>query len=1137
MTRSFLRQIFVIAASFAALVVVGTTPARAQLLQGSITGNITDSTQAAVVGAKVVATEQQTNFTRDTETNASGGYNLLTLPPGTYTLVVTAPAFQTMRITGVIVSPEQIARRDVTLSIGQVSENVTVAADATMLQTDRSEVRDDLTIKSLANVPIPIGRNYQMLFITLPGLSPPTNSNSFSANSNRGLNFSVSGGAQTTNNIKVDGAGTFNMTALTVAQYVPALESIEGVSVSGNSMDAEHSAGGGAVNITIKSGTNNVHGALFEDHTNQNLQAYPWKSDRTQTNPKYINNQYGGTIGGPIIKDKLFYFVSFEGTGLSQTAPFLANVPNDVMRTGNLSASRTVLYDPLTGAANGSGRLPFANNVIPADRIDIGVKALLLRPDWTRPNQVGTGTAGLTNNLLTNGNTYLRGAKTDTKVNWNPNDKLSMFVRLGWGNNYWTTPGQFGDLGGPGMSNTNTAQGLGGTNVVSGTISGTYIISPRMVFDAHWGYSVNIAYSKQPAQEQNLGWTLMKIPGLDTSGYSEKKRLEQGGLPTLTIDGFGILGSVSRFQPQDYRDPQKNFDANLSWIKGNHNFRYGFASDWQKSKESQWQSPSGGFISSAGGFRFAQGTTQLRTPTGGTSLGGDYNAFASFLLGLPQDSGKIYQFPDFYYTNSKMFGFYARDQWQVSSKLTINIGIRADYFAVPVRQGRGMEYYDDTTGKMVICGLATTPNHCNIFNQHQLKWAPRLGIAYRFTDRTVIRAGFGIANDPVNIFALNNRRINFPDVVGQILQPPNALSYATTLRQGIPVLTAPDLSTGLVTVPGTAGLQDFDRANYKRGYVQTYNFTIEQRIREGWTTSVGYVGSVQVSPMASLEQNWSLIGAGTAGLRQNNAVNNFRVASTPLLGVMGGTNYNSLQARSRATIGGVTLTVGYTYAKNLGFITPSAVQGGSAIPWLYREKNYGPLPIDIRSNFQMTGVAMLPFGKGKQWLSNGKMASVLGGWQLSGLFSMFGGRPISVVSSNATLNANNSFQFADCISAPRQTGDIYQWYDRSAFAQPTAGRFGTCGQNSLRGPGLINADAGLEKKIAIGERWVVGIRAEVFNLSNTPHHASPGFNSSTGTNTNNSVTSGAFMQAFEIANTGRDGVDQRTLRMALKVTF
>ena len=352
------------------------------------------------------------------------------------------------------------------------------------------------------------------------------------------------------------------MTALAEPQFIPALEEIENVSLSGNSFDAEQQSGGGAVSITIKSGTNAVHGALFEDHTDQHIQAYPWLANRSLPNPKYIFNQYGGVIGGPIIKNKLFYFLSFEGSGLVQVAPFPGEVPTTAMRSGNLTASPTVIYDPLTGNPDGTGRTPFAGNIIPANRIDPGVQALLNYSaahgnEWSLPNQTGIGSVGLTNNLLTNGKTYLRRDQSAAKVNWNPTTKLSAFVRLGWGNNYWTTPAQFGDLGGPGMSPTNTAQGLGATNVFNGTVSGTYIISPRLIVDAHYGYDVNIAYSKQPAQNQNFGWTLMQIPGLDTSNLPAYKALQQGGLPSLTIDG-GVtgLGSASRFQPQDYWDPE-----------------------------------------------------------------------------------------------------------------------------------------------------------------------------------------------------------------------------------------------------------------------------------------------------------------------------------------------------------------------------------------------------------------------------------------------------------------------------------------------------------------------------------------------------------------------------------------------------
>jgi hypothetical protein len=1126
-------------------------PAQAQLLQGSITGNVTDASQAAVVGAKVVATEQTTNFSRDTTTNGSGAYNLPTMPPGTYTVTVTAPSFQTSTVTGVRVSPEEIARTNVVLSIGQLTQNVEVSADAIALQTDRADIRDDVTVRTLQNVPVPPGRNYQMLFVTVPGVSPPTNSNSFTANSNRGLIISVNGGSTNTNTVRVDGTGTYDMTALAEPQFIPALEEIENVSLSGNSFDAEQQTGGGAVNITVKSGTNSIHGVLFEDHTDQHLQAYPYLADRTQSNPKYIENQYGGTIGGPIKKDKLFYFASFEGTGFVQVAPFLAEVPTLAMRGGDLSGSPNAIFDPATGnPVTGVGRMPFANKIIPGPRIDSGVQALLDYSKangnlWSLPNQPGTGTVGLANNLLTNGETYLRRDQSAAKVNWNPTSKLSTFVRLGWGNNAWTTPTQFGALGGPGMSNTNTAQGSGNTNVFNGTVSGTYIISPSLIFDAHYGYDVNIAVSNQPAQDQNFGWTVMKIPGLDTSSLPKYKALQQGGMPSITLDGFSPslpLGSVSRFQPQDYWDPERNYDANLTWVKGNHNFRFGFDSDIQNSRESQYQPASGSFISGAGGFHFAQQTTEGCSNTTGNSCGTatkgtEYNSFASFLLGYSQDAGKIFQWPDYYYTNNKYFAGYGRDQWQVTPRLTVNAGLRFDYFPVPGRQGTGAEYYNQATNNMVICGVASTPKSCNIFDKNQANLAPRLGLAYRLGDRTVIRAGFGISTDPVNIFGLANRRINFPYIEGVIQLPASSMGYAITLRNGINVPTNPfPLTTGQVPVPGTAGLFDFNKANYRRAYVETYNFTIEERIRPGWTASVAYAGSQQKDPMSSLEENWSPIGTGTAGLLLNNAVDQ-RIASTPLLGTQGGTNYNALQGRTQGRFNDLTISAGFTFAKNLGFITPGGTQGGAAMPWLYRTYNYGPVTTDISKNFEMTAIYELPFGKGKHYVSTGKAANIIGGWQISGLLSDYTGLPFSVVTSTS-LNANGSSNFANCIGQPIKTQSPTHWYDPSTFASGPSNAFGNCGQNTLRGPGLFNTDLSLTKKFAFRERWNFAFVAEMFNVGNEVHRARPGYTVQTSTTSNNNVNNSLFMNvATQIANTGRDGLDQRTIRLSMKVTF
>ena len=317
------------------------------------------------------------------------------------------------------------------------------------MQTDRAEIRDDVGSRALENVPVPIGRNYQNLFITLPGVSPPTNANSFTANAQRGLTFVVNGGLAGYNSIRVDGTGTFDMTANNEAQYTPALEAIENVSISGNSFDAEQSAGGGAINITVKSGTNAVHGVLFEDHTDQHIEAYPWNAVRNTSTgapvgkPVYINNQYGGAIGGPIKKDKWFYFLSYEGTGLVANGPFSAEVPTAVMRTGNLSgaggiADTAPIYNPFTGTpGSGLNRVPFAGNIIPQTMISPNAQALLNYSAangnlWSLPNQPGTGSLGLANNLNTNGETYWSATRrTSRPIGTPPRNSARLSVSVG----------------------------------------------------------------------------------------------------------------------------------------------------------------------------------------------------------------------------------------------------------------------------------------------------------------------------------------------------------------------------------------------------------------------------------------------------------------------------------------------------------------------------------------------------------------------------------------------------------------------------------------------------------------------------------------------------------------------------------
>ena len=1088
----------------------------AQLLQGTLNGNIADSSQAAVAGATVTATDQATSFSRSTTADSSGFYTLSGLPPGLYNVNVNAAGFQTSTHLGVSITAQTVSRLEVTLNVGSVNETVTVSAQATELQADRADVHTELGSKILQNVPVPIGRNYQMIFTTIPGVSPPQTSHSFSANGSRSLAFTVNGGNVNANDTRIDGAGTRNYSASDVILYVPALEAIETVNVATNAFDADQSSGGGYVNVTVKNGSNAFHGSLFEDHSDKSMQAYQWAANRFLPKLPFINNQFGGTIGGPIKKDKLFFFGSYEGVRIVQGNSVQAQVPTVAMKNGNLSASPTAIYDPMTGATSGTGRSPFAGNIIPANRIDPGVAALIATNVWPNPSQAGTGAFGLGQNFLSNGNQGNSGARRDqfdAKVNWNPSAKLSGFVRFGFNNGDWYNPQIFGLLGGPSVSPANISVGVGGANVYNATASATYVFSAHLIVDAYFGYSRIDMYSNQPNQSKNLGSTLLQIPGLSTAGLSPERQLQQGGLPLLSIDGFTILGPANTFQPQDYADPEKNIVANVNWIKGAHNIRAGFEADLQNSSETQYQTSSNSFITSSGGFHFAQGTTQLN----GGPAGNDFNAFASFLLGLPQDSGKIYQAPDRYDTRNQTYGAYVRDRWEATSKLTVSYGLRFDYFQFPRRTGTGVEYYNPLSATMSICGIGAVPSDCGI-TRDRLHLNPRVGFAYRLTDSTVIRAGYSVATNPIlflGFTSLGSR--NFPYILAQVIQPPNSFSYATTFRSGIPAVTLPNISAGTIPVPGSTAVNTYDNSNYVRGYIQTLNLTVEQRFKS-LLASAGYVGSRDVDAQNNLQSNWSPINGGTAGQQLNKLTG--RTASTQYIGTLGTNTYDSIQTRAQANLHGSLLNFTYTFAKALGYATTPSV----LIPQYY-SLNRGRQATDIRHTFGSSVVIDLPFGKGKRWAQSGLASHLAGGWQLSAIVTAHTGLPFTATASTATLNAPFSGQFADCIGAPQQTGNIFQWYNKATFATPTAGRFGTCGTNNLSGPGLINANLGVNRNFHITERITLGVRADMFNSANTPHHVLG----------NTSISTGTFMQAVGILNTGVDGIEQRALRLSARI--
>jgi hypothetical protein len=847
--------------------------AEAQTLYGSLVGNVRDSSEAAVADARVTIVNKQTNRIREGVTNNLGAYNFPTIPSGVYDVRVEREGFQAFFRPDVTVSINSVVRVDAVLQLGSVTETISVTAEAAALQTDRADVRAEVDATTLVNIPVPPGRNYQQLFRMLPGFTPPANAHSIPTNPTRALTYNVNGASNSSNNVRIDGASSTNIWLPHITAYVPALESIEVVNVSSNSFDAEQGlAGGAAVNVQIKSGSNEVHGSGFWYHHDNKTKARPFFFPAGERNPKVVYNQFGGTIGGPIKKDKLFYFASYEGTYDRQYAASLYTVPTALTRQGIMTESNNPIYDPLTGNFTGQNRTPFPNQTIPQNRIDpIAARIRDLTPMPTFGDR-------LTQNYFGVGNFLFDRNTVDSKVNWNATDKFTMYGRFSLLDYSFFGPPAFGDFGGPPIRGGNEGNGSGRTYGV--TMAATYVLTPTFIVDANFGYTRMDTGVEQPGLDQNLGLDVLGIPG--TNGT----RRFEGGWPRFQVSNYTNVGTSNNgFMPYFRRDPQYQYVANANWTKGTHNVRFGMDLYNQHMNHMQAEFP-GAFHGASGGFQFAGGITGLN----GGPAPNQWNSYAALLLGMASNGGRILQVPDEYSTRVWLHSFYLRDQWQVNRKLTLNYGTRWEYFPMPTRADRGMERYDFAANQMLVCGVGVVPRDCGVNHSRRL-FAPRIGIAYRLTDTFVMRAGYGITNDPFSV--ARPHRTNHPVLLAHNIAQPNSFQPATTLAQGISPVSAPDLGNGIIDVPATAAVNSVGE-NFRRGYVQSWNFSLQKELGRGFVAQGSYVGTRQVRQLGYLDLNAGQIpGAGVNGQPFN--VLYGRRVRTAEFGPVGTSKYDALQ--------------------------------------------------------------------------------------------------------------------------------------------------------------------------------------------------------------------------------------------------
>jgi len=1068
----------------------------AQVLYGTLTGNVTDPTGAIVAGAKVEALNIGTGVSTSVVTDERGSYIFSSLQAGLYKVTITSANFKALAQENVRIESNTIRRLDGRLEVGDVTAIVQVAATADALQTERADVNFVQTARQINDLPLTgsVGRNYQSLMALIPGAVSAGEQNSAAGSPQRSISYNVNGVGRMLNNTRIDGSSVIYPWLPTNTAYVPTAESIQEVNIVTNSFDAEQGiAGGAAVNVITKSGTNEYHGAGWVYDTNSATQARNFFQTTPQV-PKSILVQWGYAIGGPIIKNKLFFFSDLERTTQRQFArvqtfniappSIRPNAQGDVVFP-TIAQGGATIYDPASNP-DPSLRTPFANNTIPAGRIDLAALELIKR----LPNPTGSG---FVNNFTPTGVAEFNRINIDNKVNYNSGGKLTVFGRYSISPTDIFEPQILGDAGGDALNGGQNGNAPGRVQVI-GT-GATYTFTPNLIMDVNAGYTRQRLGAENVDINSNFGLDVLKIPG--TNGPD---RL-QGGIPSFQISGFANFGNANTGNPFLFRDNQYALAGNISWIKGAHGFRFG--ADYQNQQINHFQPQGGTFQTVRGTFQFNGNSTRLQN--GPTPTDVRFNSWADFLLGLPAAAGKVEQLrnPNSVYMQS--YALYARDQWQVTRNLTLNYGLRWERYPFPDRDNTGINRFDPQTGNVLTGGVGGVPRDTGA-SSGPGQFLPRFGIAYRFKEKMVIRAGYGQSADPRSFAEFRNAfPINNAWAMPQINN--NPFIPVTNLRQGLINTSAPpDLTQGIIKLPANTGTLTYPD-NQERKYIQSWNLTVERELPLRFTGQIGYVGTRALGQMGFININAGAPGTGNAGralarLGLTGDINLFSPYMTA--------TYDALQMSFKRRLSGSIFGGAYTFSKAINFMDND---GGPRIQFYpAASRNRGLAGYDRTHNFQLYGLWELPFGRGKQFADEGILSLVLGGFQVSGVMAVVSGAPINIIQGNAgNLNASGSGQIPDQIKSNVQIFDDnlkgglpaggdptrFQYFDRTAFAavnipagQPQ--RFGNVGRNSLRGPGFFNMDLSLFRTFRITEGINFQFRADALNALNHPNFGNPG---------------------------------------------
>jgi outer membrane receptor protein involved in Fe transport len=1094
-------------------------PGFSQAVNATLLGTITDATGAIVANAKVTITEEATGVSHAVQTNESGNFTFPDLPPGHYTVGAELTGFKREVRRGVELVVNSTVRVDLSLQPGNLTETVEVTASTPTLQTESASVGRSIPTQVVSDLPLGMNRNFQALLNLVPGTAPATEQHSQFFNAASSLQTEVNGQPRQTNNYQIEGIDDNERTGL-LQILIPPNEAIQTVDVSTNNFDAELGrAAGGVTNVILKSGTNQFHGGVFEFLQNSDLDARTFFNASTG---HVAYNYFGGFVGGYIKKNKLFFFTDYLHVEDHEANTSLVTIPSLASRTGDESASPAPIYDPLTGAQNGTdaGRAVFPGNIIPANRINpISAKILALVP---APNQ-SFNPANPVNNYFAALPFTKNYNSVDAKIDYNITDKDRLSGRFSFQRPVVFQAPLFGDAGGPGPGGA--FMGTGVQKTYSTGINYNRTISPTLIMEAR----VGVAHYHNDAFPSDFGSNAasdLGIPGVNLASDPFTS-----GIVGINVNGPFSQPMIGYSASLPWDRAEANIDIVNSWtkIKSNHTFKWGI--DIRRVRDDLLQDQT---YSPRGVYTF--GTSQTSVVGATTNWGND---IASLLLDQPSGAGRDLDtyFPA--YRDTWVFAF-GGDRWQVSPKLTVDLGLRWEYYGAgtPHFPG-GFSNYDPYTNTLVVAGVGGNPSNLGMKTDYKY-FAPRLGIAYRVTPETVIRAGFGMSYTP---FPDNTYAYNFPVRANNAYNTsPTGNGYgpavlsdgvtAATFQAGFPAPVPVVIpSNGRITPTGTLASSNFFviPLDYRNPYVVSWNLAVQRALPRHFNLDVAYVGNHGVRTPAQLNMNVSYTpGSGNAGdvfFPRTQSYTQFWRGFSSM--------YNGLQVKvDRRFYNGLSITTSFSWQKAMDMQTGD---DGGILWYINPHRNWARADFDRTLSFVQSYVYQLPFGPGKKYLSHGAASKVIGGWQVSGILNLLTGTPFYITANGGALNTPGETQTANQIapvSILHNVGPGQLWFSTSSFSQPVgAGVFGTAGRNILSGPGLFRLDFSLFKIFSFTERFKLEIRGESFDLTNTPAFSNP----------NGSFTSSTFGQVTGTVASGSGvngvGTFGRAIQLGAKLTF